>query len=378
MKGGEIVNLTLTAKIRMLPNEEHQFLLLKTRKAYMDACNEVSDYIFSTHILNPAMLNQALYRSLREKYGLKSQMAQSVLRTVTARYKTILENQHEWIRPEFRHAELDLVWNRDYSLKAEVFSVNTLEGRVKFPFFSQGMESFFDGTWKFGTAKLVTKHGKWFLHIPMTKDIPEVSAAGISNIVGVDLGINFLAVSYDSQGKTKFFHGRHIKQKRAQYKKTRRSLQKKQTPSARRRLKKIGQREHRWMSDVNHQVSKALAAQNPSGSLFVLEDLTGIRQATEKVALKHRYETVSWSFYDLREKIRYKARRNHSAVILVDPKYTSQRCPKCGHIHKQNRNKKTHIFICRKCGYQSNDDRIGAMNLYRKGIEYLWSTVAAG
>ena len=372
------MNLTLTAKVRILPNEEQQSLLLKTRKAYMDACNEVSDYISSTHILNAAMLNQALYRSLREKYGLRSQMAQSVLRTVVAKYKAILENQHEWIRPEFKHAELDLVWNRDYSLKAEVFSVNTLEGRVKFPFFSQGMESYFDGSWKFGTAKLVTKHGKWFFHIPMTKDIPEVSDAGISNIVGVDLGINFLAVSYDSQGKTKFFHGRHIKHKRAQYKKTRRSLQKKQTPSARRRLRKIGQREHRWMSDVNHQVSKALTAQNPSGTLFVLEDLTGIRQATEKVALKHRYETVSWSFYDLREKIRYKARRNHSAVILVDPKYTSQRCPKCGHIHKLNRNKKTHIFICRKCGYQSNDDRIGAMNLYRKGIEYLWSTVAAG
>ena len=372
------MNLTLTAKVRILPNEEQQSLLLKTRKAYMDACNEVSDYISSTHILNVAMLNQALYCSLREKYGLRSQMAQSVLRTVVARYKAILENQHEWIRPEFKHAELDLVWNRDYSLKAEVFSVNTLEGRVKFPFFSQGMESYFDGSWKFGTAKLVTKHGKWFFHIPMTKDIPEVSDAGISNIVGVDLGINFLAVSYDSQGKTKFFHGRHIKQKRAQYKKTRKSLQKKRTPSARRRLKKIGQREHRWMSDVNHQVSKALAAQNPSGSLFVLEDLTGIRQATEKVALKHRYETVSWSFYDLQEKLRYKARRNHSAVILVDPKYTSQRCPKCGHIHKLNRNKKTHIFTCRKCGYQSNDDRIGAMNLYRKGIEYLWSTVAAG
>ena len=99
MKGGEIVNLTLTAKIRMLPNEEHQFLLLKTRKAYMDACNEVSDYIFSTHILNPAMLNQALYRSLREKYGLKSQMAQSVLRTVVAKYKGGFVHNRGWTSP---------------------------------------------------------------------------------------------------------------------------------------------------------------------------------------------------------------------------------------------------------------------------------------
>ena len=28
-------------------------------------------------------------------------------------------------------------------------------------------------------------------------------------------------------------------------------------------------------------------------------------------------------------------------------------------------------FTCKNCGYTSNDDRIGAMNLYRMGINYL-------
>ena len=62
---------------------------------------------------------------------------------------------------------------------------------------------------------------------------------------------------------------------------------------------------------------------------------------------------------------------NKSIVIAVDPKYTSQTCPKCGHIEKSNRNKKHHIFCCKNCGYQSNDDRIGAMNLWNKGIQYI-------
>lgn len=39
---------------------------------------------------------------------------------------------------------------------------------------------------------------------------------------------------------------------------------------------------------------------------------------------------------------------------------------KCGHTEKANRNKKNN-----NCGYQSIDDRIGAMNLYRTGINYL-------
>ncbi|MGM9949399.1 MAG: zinc ribbon domain-containing protein, partial [Lysinibacillus sp.] len=58
-------------------------------------------------------------------------------------------------------------------------------------------------------------------------------------------------------------------------------------------------------------------------------------------------------------------------VLLEDPKFTSQMCPKCSHTAKANRNKKTHTFCCKKCGYRSNDDRIGAMNLYHKGMEYL-------
>lgn len=47
------------------------------------------------------------------------------------------------------------------------------------------------------------------------------------------------------------------------------------------------------------------------------------------------------------------------------------RCPICKHIEKSNRNKKIHLFSCKNCNYKSNDDRIGAMNLYDMGIDYL-------
>ena len=125
------------------------------------------------------------------------------------------------------------------------------------------------------------------------------------------------------------------------------------------------------MQDINHQVSKALVENNPKHTLFVLEDLSGIRNATERVKTKDRYVSVSWSFYDLEQKLIYKAKQNQSSVIKVDPRYTSQCSPCCGHVEKSNRNKKIHLFTCKNCGYKSNDDRIGAMNLYRMGIDYL-------
>jgi IS605 OrfB family transposase len=364
--------LTITAKVQIIVTYADKTLLEETMSAYCDACNYVSDYVFKTHNLSQAQLNKALYYDLREKYSLKAQMAQSVLKTVIARYKTILEAENKWIKPSFKKLQYDLVWNRDYSLTGGYFSVNTLSGRIKLAYHPEGMDKYFDPTiYKFGTAKLVNKHGKYYLHIPVTYDVEEFDASKVTNVVGIDRGINFVVATYDSKQKSGFVNGRTIKQKRANYSKLRRELQMRRTPSSRRRIKAIGQRENRWMQDVNHCISKALVDNNPKHTLFVLEDLSGVRNATERVRTKDRYVSVSWSFYDLEQKLIYKAKQNQSTVIKVDPRYTSQCCPMCGHIERSNRDKRLHLFCCKNCGYKSNDDRIGAMNLHRMGINYL-------
>jgi IS605 OrfB family transposase len=370
------MEITITAKIKINPTSEQMDLLRTTLDAYRSGCNFVSALVFDTKQLAQAKLHKMTYKSLRSLFSLRSQMAQSVMKTVIARYQSLKGNGHDWTKVQFKKPQYDLVWNRDYSLTKGLFSINTLRGRVKVPFETKGMEQYFDGTWSFGTAKLANKYGKFFLHIPMTKKIPEASEQDICQVVGVDMGMNFVAVSYDSQGKTLFFNGRSIKDKRSKYKHMRKQLQQLGTASARRKLKRVGQRENRWMADVNHRVSKALIERYGANTLFVVEDLTGVRNATERVRIKDRYETVSWAFYQLRTMLEYKAQMNGSKVIAVDPRYTSQTCPKCGHTKKANRNKKKHTFSCKACGYTSNDDRIGAINLQRKGIEYIAEVTA--
>ena len=364
---------TVTAKLQILVNPSDRQILRDTMKAYSDACNYVSEYIYKSHNLSRYSVQENTYYQIREIYGLRSQMTVSCVRTVIAKYKTILENQSEWIKPLFKLPQLDLVWNRDYSLntKNDTFSVNTLNGRIKVDFYKNGFDKYFAETCKFGTAKLVFKHGRFFLHIPVSYEIDELVKDDVSNIVGIDRGIRFIATTYDSNGRTNFYDGNNIKQKRGHYKALRKELQQVHTPSSRRRIKAIGQRENRWIQDVNHCISKALVESNPNGTLFVLEDLTGIRAVTEKVLVKDRYVSVSWSYYDLEQKLTYKALKNHQLVEKVNPAYTSQTCPKCGHTEKENRDKHKHLFCCKNCGYKSNDDRIGAMNLYRMGIELL-------
>lgn len=373
-KEEKVPKLTKTAKIKLHASIEAQKELDDTVVAYTKACNYLSSVVFETGLKSQPKLHKITYAILREEYDMPSQMAQSAMKTVLARYKAARTNGHRLKnRIQFRKGEYDLVYNRDYSLKKDGrFSLNTVNaGRVKVSFETKGMLGYFDGTWEYGTAKLIRTKRGYFLHIPMTREIEKFEYTKTTPVTGIDLGQNFLAVSADKKGRSRFYKGRHVKDKRARFKEKRTQLQKRGTASARRRLKRIGHRENRWMRDVNHCVSKALVENAEPKTLFAIEDLTGIRQATVKVRKKNRYVSVSWAFYDLRQKLEYKAKEAGMEVIALDPKYSSQCCPKCGNTDRHNRDKRRHAFKCKVCNYQSNDDRIGGINMRMRGEKYL-------
>ena len=362
-------------KIRIYPGENDKSLLIDSMHAYVAGCNYVSEYVYTSENLSAVSVQKEIYHQIRKAFSLPAQMACNVVRQVAGAYKTVRENGHEWTKCRFRSPVMTLSWNRDYSLNNERFSIGTLNGRIRVDYARAGIEQYFDkSVYRFGAGKIIYRHGKFYLYVSVKYDVDELNDENVTKVIGHDRGIRFLVTSYDSDGKTSFVSGNEVKQKRAHYKLLRKQLQKKGTPSARRRLKSIGQRENRWMSDVNHRISKALVESNPKGTLHVLEDLKGIRSATERVCVRNRYVSVSWAYYDLEQKLTYKALEHGQKVIKVDPRYTSQRCPVCGHTEKGNRNKEKHVFCCRQCGYTSNDDRTGAMNIYRKGIEYLSKT----
>jgi len=369
-----IETVTTTFKLRLILNESERKSLIAVAEQYTAACNYVSEYVYRNRQFAFRKLHDALYRVLRSQFDLKSQMAQSVIRTVPAKYRSIKSNGHKLRLIRFGVPQCELVWNRDWSIVPEGLSVNTLDRRIRVGYFSEGNsfdEIVSSTAYKFGTARFVfDKAGRCFLHIPVTRAVEIPEPYDVPVVVGIDRGIRKVAVTYDG-AQTVMYSGRGIKHKRAKYAAVRKSLQQRGTPSARRRLKRIGHRENGWMCDVNHCISKALVTSRPVGTLFVLEDLKGIRCATERVRAKDRYVSVSWSYYDLEQKLSYKAALAGQRVVKVDPSYTSQRCPVCGKIDSHSRNKQKHFYCCSGCGYRSDDDRIGAMNLYQLGLEYL-------
>ena len=393
MKEGETMT-TITLKLRLYPSSKQANLLEATMQQYQLACNLVSTYYFE-HNFKPSQsdLQKHLYHLIRDKFGLKSQMTCSTIKTVLARYKTTNtqlrqtpyhfkdNNTNEWYiekrdlgwlqKPiQFHRPQCDLVSVRDWSFVKNQLSINTLGKREKINYTDKGFEKYLRAG-KLGTAKLVKSCGHYFLHISCTLETPKFDKANLNHVVGLDRGLRFLTTAYDEQGITSFVSGKSITAKRRKYKKLRQQLQATGTKSAKRRLKKIGQRENRWMSDINHQVTKALVDRYGSGTVFTIEDLTNVRFATEKVAKTIRYEQVSWAFYQFEQFLTYKAKMIGSTVVKVDAHYTSQRCPKCGSIDKLARNHGTHEYHCEHCGYTSNDDRIGAMNIQLLGTNWV-------
>ena len=393
MKEGEAMT-TITLKLRLYPSQQQANLLEATMQQYQLACNLVSNYYFEHNFKSgQSDLQKHLYHLIRDKFGLKAQMTCSTIKTVLARYKTVNtqlkqnpyrfkdKNTSQWYiekrdlnwlqKPiNFKRPQCDLVSIRDWSFIKGKLSINTLAKREKMNYTDRGFEKYLK-VGKLGTAKLVKSCGHYFLHISCTLELPSFNKTNLKHVVGLDRGLRFLTTVYDEKDNTSFVSGKAIISKRRKYKRLRKQLQAKGTKSAKRRLKKIGQRENRWMSNINHQVTKTLVNQYGSGTVFTIEDLTNVRFATEKVAKTSRYEQVSWAFYQFEQFLTYKAELTSSTVVKVDAHYTSQRCPKCGSINKNNRNHATHEYCCANCGYTSNDDRIGAMNIQLLGTNWV-------
>ena len=119
----------------------------------------------------------------------------------------------------------------------------------------------------------------------------------------------------------------------------------------------------RFRDTVNHTYSRALidfAVRNGFGTIQ-MEDLTAVKTDNQKL-LRH------WTYFDLQTKIKNKAKEHGIEVISVNPRYTSQRCSRCGHIDWENRVDQAH-FRCVSCGYSVNADFNASQNLSIKNID---------
>lgn len=98
---------------------------------------------------------------------------------------------------------------------------------------------------------------------------------------------------------------------------------------------------------------------------IILEDLSSVRKKGSKI--KRYSERNQWAFAQMETFLRYKAALHGIPVYSVDPAYTSQRCSKCGSIHKPNGKH----FECLTCGHNDHRDANAALNIGINGLSVI-------
>jgi putative transposase len=175
--------------------------------------------------------------------------------------------------------------------------------------------------------------------------------------IGVDLNTTgHCAVVANPLNGDVFKFGKSAQHTHEKYSAMRRGLQKK---GKLRRLKKTRNRESRKIRDMNQKISRrivSIAKENNCG--IRMEALDGIHQRA-KSTKSFRYSLNSWSFYQIRSMVEYKAKLLGVPVEHIDPRYTSQLCSRCGCMG--NRNGKE--FECRHCGHVDNADVNASFNI---------------
>src|SRR5690606_30633705 len=103
---------------------------------------------------------------------------------------------------------------------------------------------------------------------------------------------------------------------------------------------------------------------------IVLEDLKHIRAGTKQRGARQRRRMHSWAFDRLKKLVTEKAEADGKAVVLIDPRHTSQRCNCRGRVDKKSR-KTQALFVCTACGFTLNADFNASRNI-------VWKHRAAG
>ena len=355
--------MKLTLQLQLLPDPTQAVTLRETVERFNAAANWLAGLAHQEQTASKFELQKWHYRELRDRFSLPADMAIRVIAQVCEAYKRDRSK-----RPTFRpHAAIPYSQGKNYGFKGvDRVSLSVVpSGRVVVPFLMGQYQREQFGFAK-GQADLVLRNdGKWFLLV--TVDLPDGTPLPATDFIGVDLGIEHVAVT--SEGEAFQDHG--VQAMRRKLAERRGKLG--QAASGRKRagkrprnihqaINRTRAREGRYRRDINHQISKRIVeTAQRSGRGIALEELTHIR---ERVRLRRRQRSrfYGWAFAQLRTFIEYKARRAGVPVVTVNARYTSQTCSACGHCERSNRKSQSE-FTCQRCAFQCNADRNAAQNI---------------
>lgn len=365
-------------QVKLMPSPEVAVALADTLTSCNRQANHISELAHGTGARSRKALQTAFYLDLKAA-GLSAQSALHVIRKVADAYSALSASTRAGsfggpsARCRSRAEPKPVVFRSDaaqpyddrclsWQLDAQTVSIWTTAGRVKaVPFACSSEQLEMLRTYRKGESDLVVRGGVFYLMA--TCQIPETEVFEPAGWVGVDLGIANIATTSSGYRAA----GRGLNRHRGRMQESRGKLQRKNTKSAKRALKRLSRRESRRATDVNHCISKRIVTEAERTAAGIgLEDLSGIRRRV-RLRKPQRVALHSWAFAQLGSFNEYKAKRAGVPLVYVDPAYTSQTCAECGHVDRRNRPDQA-TFACRSCGVVAHADRNASRNIARRAV----------
>ncbi|HEY3230054.1 MAG TPA: RNA-guided endonuclease TnpB family protein [Roseiflexaceae bacterium] len=208
---------------------------------------------------------------------------------------------------------------------------------------------------QFRFARIVKRPSGWYLQCVCAvepKPLPPNDRA-----VGLDMGITYLVA--DSDGVTTEnprAYKRSIERlAKAQRVVSRRVKGSRRRQKATRNVARIHEKIANQRKDVLHRVSRNYVNQYQT---IVIEDLQPANMVKNH-SLAQAISDSSWGM--LRPYLTYKAAEAGREIAAVPPRFTSQKCSRCGEYVQKSLSVRTHI--CPHCGFIADRDVNAAINI---------------
>ena len=221
--------------------------------------------------------------------------------------------------------------------------------------------------------------GKWFISIQTEREVDQPLPNG--EAVGIDMGIARFATLSDGSHIEPLNSFKKHQQRLARYQRA--MIRKVKFSNNWKKAKAQVQRVHTRIANARKDfLHKASCQISQNHAMIAIEDLQ-VRNMSksakgnseqhgkmvkQKSGLNRSILDQGWS--EFRRQLEYKSAWNGGFVIAVPPQYTSQTCPCCGHVSKDNRQTQAR-FECIECGFEENADVVGAINILARGHRVL-------
>ena len=331
-------------------------LLEETIAEWLRGCQLAVDIGWKRGLTARSELQPVLYNRIREETQLKSEHTLLAIRQASDALVSIEERRQRRrpaSKPVFTSPTIKYDSRTMTLFDDETVSLTTTKDRVRCPLRLPADEDGYQWQylqsedWQLAESNLTNRTDTFRLHLRFKSDAPDPDCSEAPRVIGVDLGIENIAVTSTAY----FAPGGELVHTHEQFEEARRGLQETDSMSARRTLQQRGNREDRHICDRLHCISKDLVseAETYNCRYIAFENLRYIR---DRVASKKVHR---WAHQKLVRYVEYKARERGIEVVFVDPENTSRRCNDCGFTSEENRPDRD-TFRCARCGKSANAD----------------------